>query len=94
MRKMTFQIIHTLDEWRLANEDIDTSLPFVVEKMLGYFKKTQQWEKLTRVLPVYIGSKLSQPGLAILLRAIDFDIFGDHGPERPYDHSIDKQMEL
>ena len=86
--------MRTLDEWRLVNEDMDHSLPFVVQTMLDYFKKTKQWEKLTRVLPVYIGTKLSQPEMAILLRAIDVEVFGDKGSERPYDHSIDKQMEL
>ena len=82
------------DEWRLTNENLDKSLPFVVETMLDYFKKTQQWEKLIRLLPAYLGTKLSKPEMAILLRAIDVEIFEGKCPERPYEHSIDKQLQL
>ena len=83
-----------IDEWRLAHNDLDKSLPYVVETMLDYFKRTQQWEKLARVLPVYLGTKLAQPNMAILLRAIDVEVMGDKGLDRPYEHSIEKQIEL
>ena len=62
--------------------------------MLNHFKATQQWDKLRRILPAYLESPLSQPGMAILLRAIDVEEFGDKAPERPYEHTIDKQIEL
>ena len=90
----TFTGVLLSDEWRVAHGDLDKSIPYVVETMLDYFKRTQKWEKLTRVLPVYLGTKLTQPGMAILLRAIDVEVMGGKGPERPYEHSIEKQIDL
>ncbi len=78
----------------MAHDSIDNTLPFVAGTMVQHFQSTQQWEKLRRVLPVYLESKLSQPNMAVLLRAIDVTEFGDDAPVRPHAHTIDRQIEM